>query len=195
MPRNLLCELRSNLPAPLITDKKNYWETIADAPNPVTQLGALSYGKGFAPTPMAAAAPFEKFIPDIVAPPAEVAIWSPETKTNFTFSTMPIPDWQVHFVWQLGKLFRDHDVRPVMLHLPALAEARTPVLAERTDWTKIFGGDFKLMGIPPAKMFGGLTDNEVHKLYGDPFHFNRNGQEYFTRLIMPTLVQIYEASR
>ncbi len=193
MPRNLLCALRPNLPAPLITDKKNYWETIADAPNPVTQLGALSYGKGFAPTPMAAAAPFEKFIPDVEATPVEVAIWSPETKTNFTFSTAPVPDWQTHFARQLGELFRNHDVQPVMLQLPVLADARAAVLVERTDWTKIFGGDFKLIGIPPTSMFGSLTDGEVRKLYGDPFHFNRNGQEYFTRLITPALLQIYEA--
>jgi hypothetical protein len=193
MPRNLLCELRPNLPAPLITNKKNYWETIAAAPNPVTQLGALSYGKGFAPTPMTAAAPFEKFIPDNGATPAEVAIWSPETKTNFAFATAKVPDWQVHFARRLGTLFRNHDVQPVMLHLPVLAEARATVLAERTNWTKIFGGDCKLMGIPPVKMFGGLTDGEVRKLFADPVHLNRNGQEYFTRIIAPSLFKIYEA--
>jgi hypothetical protein len=60
------------------------------------------------------------------------------------------------------------------------------------DWPQIFDGDFKLLGIPPAKLFGGLSDEEVRKLYGDPWHFNRNGQEYFTTLITPALVQIFE---
>jgi hypothetical protein len=30
-------------------------------------------------------------------------------------------------------------------------------------------------------------------LYGDPVHLNQNGQEYFTRLITPTLIGIYQA--
>jgi hypothetical protein len=49
-----------------------------------------------------------------------------------------------------------------------------------------------LLGIPPTKLFGTLTDEEVLKFFGDPYHFNQNGQEYFTRLITPALINLYE---
>jgi hypothetical protein len=196
MPRNLLCLLRPNLPAPLIEPgKKNYWEIIAAAPHPVTQLGSLAVGLSFAPTPMSAAAPLVDFKPAKGAASADAVVFSTVTRTNFIFSSPPLPDWQLHFAGKLAELFREKGVQPVMLHLPVLNEARSPVLAERADWSEIFGGDFKLLGIPPAKLFGGLTDEEVLKLYADPVHFNRNGQEYFTALITPALFQIYEEAR
>ena len=195
MPRNLLCLARPNLPAPLVTDKKNYWEIVADGPSPVTQLGSLSYGKGFAPTPMSEAAPFVAFKPATAAAPSDAVAYSAATKTNFAFAAAPLPEWQAHFAKKLAALFRENHVQPVMLHLPILDEARSPVLAERADWPQIFDGDFKLVGIPPAKLFGGLSDDEMLKLYGDPVHFHRNGQEYFTSLITPELLKIYEDHR
>lgn len=195
MPRNLLSCVRPNLPAPLFTDKKNYWETVGAGPNPVTQLGALMYHKGFAPNPLATSAPFETYVPATAATSADAVVFSPATKNDFEFSAAPLPGWQVHFAQQLAKLFREHNVQPVMLQLPVLAEVRVPLVPERADWPQIFGDDVKLLGIPPAKLFGGLADAEVLKLYGDPVHFNQNGQEYFTRLITPALLQIYEDRR
>ncbi len=196
LPRNLLSLARPNLPAPLVVPgKKNYWEIAADAPNPATRLGSLSVGQGFAATTMSANAPFVEFKPATAVAPADAVIFSPATKTNFEFSTAPLPEWQRHFAGKLTELFRDHNVQPVMLHLPVLAEVRSPVLVERADWPQIFGGDFKLLGIPSEKLFGGLSDEDVLKLYGDPAHFNRNGQEYFTPLIIPALFQIYEEAR
>lgn len=196
MPRNLLCLLRPNLPAPLIVPgKKNYWEIIAAAPNPVTQLGSLAVGLSYAPTPMSKAAPLEDFSPANAASPADAVIFSAATQTNFAFASAPVPDWQKHFAVKFAELCREKDVRPVMLHLPLLAEARSPVLAQRTDWPGIFGDNFRLLGVPPARMFGGLTDEEVRKLYADPVHFNRNGQEFFTTLIAPALFQIHEEAR
>lgn len=196
LPRNLLCLLRPNLPAPLIVPgQKNYWEIIADAPHPVTQLGSLAVGRSFAPTPMSKAAPLVEFKPATRARPSDVLIFSAATQTNFTVATSPLPEWQKHFAQKFGALCREKGVQPVMLHLPVLAEVRAPVLAERADWPEVFGGDFKVLGIPPAQMFGGLTEEEVLKLYADPAHFNRNGQEYFTALITPALFQIYEETR
>jgi hypothetical protein len=52
----------------------------------------------------------------------------------------------------------------------------------------------ELLGIPPKKLFSGLSDEQVLKLYADPMHLNQNGQRYFTRLITPTLLQLYENS-
>jgi hypothetical protein len=123
--------------------------------------------------------------------------FSPATKsadqaTVFEFSAAPLPAWQVYFCRQLAELFRQHHVRPVMLHLPVLAEAREPKLRERADWPQLFGGDLTLLGIPPAKLFHNVTDAELLKVYADPAHFSRNGQEYFTPLITPALLDLFE---
>jgi hypothetical protein len=192
MPRNLLELLRPNLPAPLVADKPNHWEIVADGPNPAANLGCLSFRHGFAADPLAAAAPFEMFAPETSARPTDALIYSADTKTNFEFSTAPLPAWQAHFARKFGVLLREHGVQPVMLYLPALAEIRAPAIGERTFWPEIFPDNFALLGIPPAKLFGDLTDADVIKLYADPVHFNQNGQQYFTRLITPTLINLYE---
>jgi hypothetical protein len=192
MPRNLLCLLRPNLPAPFVTDKPNYWEIVATAPNPTTRLGSLAERTGFKPNAMADAAPFEPFAPETFARPADAIVYFPATKTNFEFSAAPLPAWQTHFARRFAALVREHRILPVMLYLPVLAEARLPVIRERTFWPEIFSGDVALLGIPPAKLFGTLTDEEVRKIFADPVHFNQNGQDYFTRLITPELIELYE---
>ena len=192
MPRNLLAQFSPILPAPLVTDQPNYWTLTANAPNPANNLGCLSVRKGFAPDPMTPPAPFELFTPQTAASPADAMFFSTDAKTNFEFSTTPIPAWQTHFARHFAALLQAHDVRAVMLYLPALAEARSPVISERSYWPDILDGA-TLLGIPPVKLFGGLTDTELHKIYGDPVHFNENGQLYFTRLITPMLIELYQA--
>ena len=192
MPRNLLSLLRPNLPAPLVTAQTNYWTRISHSPNPATQLGCLSVRKGFALDPMTTDVPFAPFTPETSARPADAVVFAADTKTNFEFSTTPIPAWQVHFARQFAALLPAHGVRPVMLYLPVLAEARAPVIAERAFWPDILDGA-TLLGVPPVKLFGGLTDAELHQLYADPVHFNANGQSYFTRLITPALIGLYQA--
>ena len=78
-----------------------------------------------------------------------------------------------------------------MLSLPVLAETRSPVIVERTFWPEIFDGT-PLLGIPPVKLFGQMTDADLLKIYADVWHFNQNGQAYFTPLITPALIQLYE---
>jgi hypothetical protein len=191
LPRNLLCRLRSNLPAPLVTDRPNYWETVANSPNPARQFGCLSVRLGFAPDPLAVPAPFTPFAPATAARPADAVLYSPPTQTNFQFAAAPLPAWQVHFARQFAALARDHGVKTVMLYLPTLADVRRPVIPERAVWPEPFS-ETTLLGIPPAKLFAGLSDAEVLRLFGDPHHFNQNGQAYFTRLITPALIDLYE---
>jgi hypothetical protein len=80
-----------------------------------------------------------------------------------------------------------------MLYLPGLAEARSSVIGERTFWPDILANTI-LLGIPPAKFFVKMTADEAQKLYDDPQHFNQNGQRYFTQLITPSLINLYETS-
>lgn len=193
MPRNLLCLLRPNLPAPLVTDQPNYWETFASGGNPATQLGCLRMRRGFAANPQAVV-PLEPFAPATSARPADAVIYSAATKTNFGFSPAPLPAWQPPFARRFAALTRAHGVPTVMLYLPVLAEARASAIPERAFWPDILAGA-TLLGIPPARFFGVLTDAEVHKIYADPQHFNRNGQDYFTPLITPALIKLYAAAK
>jgi hypothetical protein len=50
-----------------------------------------------------------------------------------------------------------------------------------------------MIGIPPATLFTGLTDEEIRKLYSDPVHLNENGQIFFTTVMTPILLKLYES--
>jgi hypothetical protein len=82
----------------------------------------------------------------------------------------------------------------VLLHIPTLDEARSLKIAEHAFWQENLGDNLFLLGVPPAKMFGGLTDDEVRRLYFNPGHLNKNGQKYFTSLIGPSLLKLYETA-
>ena len=77
---------------------------------------------------------------------------------------------------------------------------RSPTILERGFWPDVLGANIAMIGIQPDKLFGGLTDAEVYKLYfnsgmkGFPraAHFNQNGQKFFTSAITPELFRIYE---
>ncbi len=193
MPRNLLSLVRPNLPAPLVTDRPNYWETVVSGGNPATQLGCLRVRRGFALDPAATFVPFAPYMPATAARPADALVYVPATREDFEFSHAPLPAWSAHFARQFAALARQQGVKTVMLYLPVRAEVRSTVIPERTCWPDLLG-DVTLLGIPPAKLFGSLTGDELDKIYADPAHFNQNGQEYFTRLITPALIQLYEAA-
>ena len=48
-----------------------------------------------------------------------------------------------------------------------------------------------LMGVPPATLLAGISDEDVFKLFYNNAHLNKTGQEYFTRAITPALLQSY----
>jgi len=194
MPRNVLCLVRPNLAAPLVTDHPNYWEIVANSPNPALQLGCLTVHRGYAVNSDSPqdAAPFAPYSPQTRAESGDVVTYSPPTQGSFAISNNPLPDWQVHFVRRLAGLTREYGVKVVMLYIPIPAEVRFPTIPERADWCKLYGSDLTLLGLPPVKMFGSLSDADVLKLFGDRAHLNANGQAYFTRLISPALLKLYE---
>jgi len=194
MPRNLLCRLRPNIPAELVAAKPNYWESHYRTARMVDSLGASSSELGFNPgAPLYDDyTPFVPFAPHTGARPADVCIYPPATN-GFEFSSQPLPAWQTHFARQLIALAREHNCRLVLLHIPTLDEAQSAVTEERNFWPEALGAEGVILGIPPAKLFGGLTDEEIRKLYLNTGHLNKNGVEHFTPLITPALLQIYDS--
>jgi hypothetical protein len=191
MPRNLLDLVRTNLLAPLISDP-NYWEQHYGSASIVKFLGTICAELGFNHDLGVHFTDFTPFSPRTPVTPADTEIYSPAGSNDFEFGTEPLPAWQAHFAGVVANLARTNGCKMVMLNIPVLADAPEMVIRERTFWPRIFPGDFWLIGVPPAKLFGGLTDQELHWLFINSGHFNKNGMKYFTPLITPALLQIYE---
>jgi hypothetical protein len=191
LPRNLLNLIRSNLPADLDSPKKNYWEVSKIAENIPSRLGSVSARRGFTPTPLSESDPFETYSPLTGVEPSDVSVYSDSTKGVFQFDSTVSP-WQLHFARKFANLSDEYNCRLVFLHMPFWADRRNPVIEEREFWPLALRVNMALVGIPPAKLFRGMTDAEIKKLFSDPTHLNKNGQEYFTTLITPSLLDLYE---
>jgi hypothetical protein len=87
-------------------------------------------------------------------------------------------------------------VAVALLHVPLWNQRQNQVAEERLAWPDVFGRELKLIGVPEAKMFAGMTEEQVRRFYYTTRevtfeHLNRNGNEYFTRTIAPALLEIY----
>jgi hypothetical protein len=189
MPRNLVGLVRSNLPADLYSGRKTYYEIYAHALNPVSELGTMTARVGFKSDDQFA--PFSSYSPDVEIPSSAVNIYSSDTAKNFDFSREPLPPLQSHFLRKFGDMVQQQASKLALIHIPIYDERRSPKIQERTFWPDTVSADMTLAGIPPALLFGSLTDENIRKLYGDSGHLNKNGQEYFTRIVTPALLQIY----
>jgi hypothetical protein len=195
MPRNLLELVRPNLPAPLVSNPPNYWERHYGSASIVKLLGATRSELGFATGSGGENFnAFTPFTPHTTAMPTDVEVYSSTEKNDFEFASTPLPAWQIHFARKLAKLAGTNGCQLAMLHLPVLADAPVTAIQERAYWPDVFQTQVTLIGISPAKLFAGLTDEQLHWLFTNGAHFNQNGMDYFTRLVTPTLLKIYEAS-
>ncbi len=187
MPRNFLEMVRSNLPADL--NAHSYWETHGNALNIASNLGAITTRSPF----RGETGPFVPFTPNTDAQPSDVCIYSAETKTNFDFSGEGIPSLQLYFARRVAALAKENSCKLVVIHMPRFDERRSTTVSMPAFWPDALHTDVTMIGIPPAALFKGLSDDDVRKLYGDNAHFNANGQKYFTSLITPSLIKIYES--
>ena len=195
MPRNLLALFRPDMPAALISNPPNYWEQHYGSVSVVKLLGCTCSQLGFNYDTLSESfTTFTPFTPHTGVTPADTEIYSPTGKNDFEFGKTPLPAWQIHFSRKFADLARTNQCKLVMLNIPVLADAPVTTIQERASWPDIFGDNFWLVGIPPAKLFAGLTDQELHWLFTNIAHFNKNGMTYFTPLITPALLQIYETS-
>jgi hypothetical protein len=96
----------------------------------------------------------------------------------------------MHFVRLIADLVREHGVRLVLFHIPHWSWRARPVVDERVDWPRLFGGDTTLIGVPPALLFQGLGEDEIKQLYVNE-HLNASGARFFTRSITPALLSVH----
>jgi hypothetical protein len=199
MPLNIINLARPHFSDWAFTNQDCNGRSSVITPNKISLLRdlpsmPLTYGMPYAFNCTMNDRPFKSFEPAKHTEPNVCVVYSSETKTNFVFTHEAPEIQQVHFARIFSKLLQEHGVVPVMLHVPLFSEARSPVIQERIFWPEIFGKRFSMIGIPPTKLFGSLSDSELSDLYGEAHHLNQNGQEYFTRLITPTLLKIYETT-
>jgi len=191
-PKNLLYLLRPGLPADMSPAKMNQVEQFYRAPNIVERLGSLASYRGFNFNPLFDEyGPFIPYYPDTLVEPSDVAVYSPETQARFQFSGPPVPAWQLQFAQKFATLVQQHGTKLVLLNIPPISDMRSTVIKERVFWPDALQADIPMVGIPAATLFEGLSDDDVHKLYEDKAHLNKNGQEYFTWAITPALLKIY----
>jgi hypothetical protein len=190
MPRNFLDMVRPNLPADL--NIPSYWEIHGNAPNLPSNLGAITTHIGYTPHG-SEMAPFVAFTPQTSVTPDDVCIYSEETKTNFAFSSAGLPPMELHFIQKFAALARDNGCKLVVIHNPKYDERHSTVISEPVFWPDILPGEITMIGIPPATLYRGLSDDDTKKLYSDYLHLNANGQRYFTTLMTPALLKIYES--
>lgn len=183
MPRNLLEPLIANLPAaPQGKGALDY----------EMRLGTMDARLGYDPTGIHPNPHFIPYTPRTGVTPADLRIDTPATASSFVYSNQPLPAAQIYFIRQLGALAKSHGCNLVELHLPVLAERSLPVIPETRHWPDFLQTEVSVMGIPPARLFAGLSLSEIQQLYFDDLHFNVNGKQYFTPLITPAILQCYE---
>ena len=191
IPRNVLSMSRPNLPADM--NATNYWESRSHAQNFAAMLGMFTAHIGFKDNPGVEPGPFVTYAPATDVQPSDVCVYSPDTKTNFVFSSHDLPPGQFFFEYMLNILADQCGCKLVILHVPMYDERRSPVISMPKYWPDNLWTNVPRLGIPPATLFRGLSDTDIRKLYSDHVHLNENGQEYFTRLMTPALLKIYES--
>jgi hypothetical protein len=183
LPKNILGRLRSNLSA--IDSPQISWPGFYDMDNPFHRMGALVCR-------LIEGRDFVEFTPPTRPNPVDVSVYSDGTRTNFSFPARPPFPTQMVFMRKVAELAREHHVAMVYLHIPWSSEMHSPTVNPNAFWPDVFTQNFTMMGVPPAKLYAGLSDDDVLKLYWEYRHLNENGQKYFTAAVTPALVQVYE---
>jgi hypothetical protein len=181
MPRNLLGLLRPNLPA--VPSAEISLPQFPPVRNPALHLGSLDW---------LTSSNQAVYAPATGVRPSDVCVYLPSNSAGFRFSAAPLAPMQAAFARKVAALAQEQGVKLVCLHLPRTGELGSSEIEEKAFWPDTFGRDLTMVGIPGAKLFAGMSSEEVSRLYFDFQHFNHDGQKYFTPVITPALVQIYE---
>jgi hypothetical protein len=116
-------------------------------------------------------------------------IYSAATASTFRFFDEPLPSYQTHFAKLNSALLEKYDVPAVVLHIPQANEIDADVVEERLNWIEELGIEGNMVGIPPTRLFAGMSEAEIERFFLND-HLNENGAIYFTRAVMPALLRI-----
>jgi hypothetical protein len=191
-PRQLLSRLRPNLlrdPVLYEGNRPEYRNHQQQPPNTVQSLGGNSVPLGYR-----FSLKFERYVPQNGAQPSDALIYSPRNRESFEFTGPPLQASQLHFARKLAQLCEERGTHLVILHMPSLLEFGKAKIPESVFWPDALQAPIDIVGISPNRFFDGFTEGDAKKLYYEKKHLNTNGREYFTRIITPALLHIYDSS-
>lgn len=169
-PRHLLSVVRRN----------------RDDADPAPQnLGSINSEEGFDGAPFVAFSPPPKTLAaaDMIAEPGAAA-------PAFDFGSHPLSPFEDAFARKIVELTKEHHTRLVAIAMPFISDAQQHKVQQRFDWRAAYG--IPVIGVPPATLFAGQSEQEMQRLYYNSLHMNVNGAQYFTRTILPALVKLHD---
>jgi hypothetical protein len=128
-------------------------------------------------------------VPEITDPPASSIELSDATRAQFTFGDPQISQRQLHFARLIAQLAAEHHVKLVILNIPTPEEFGTDRIWERADWPRVLPGAPTLVAFRRAELFASDSSN---RFFADSVHMTPEGQERFTRALVPYLITEYE---
>jgi hypothetical protein len=189
MPRHLLSLLRPDLMEDPAHARTNFWNTYYRAPSVVERLGSLRARLAYGVSP-----DFVPFEPPAEVTPADVVVYSDQAPNAFELAGPPTGSYELHFAQRLAELCKEKGTRLVVLHTPSVHERGKTGIPEREPWPHLLAGSVDIVGIAPSRLFRGMSENDVTKLFFEDGHLNQNGQDWFTPLVTPTLLRLYALS-
>jgi hypothetical protein len=135
---------------------------------------------------------FERYTPEFPVFSSSDLIFSSSNQDRYRFTNEEITPHQNHYLDKMIELLKAKGVSMAMLNVPQYSEKYSDKIIERQDWAKKFKTEIPLIGIPPTVLFAGLNEKEIEKLHCDREHFNMNGNEYYTRAILPAVLEVFE---
>jgi hypothetical protein len=103
-------------------------------------------------------------------------------------------NYQEHYLRETVKYARRHNVFVAVLSTPIYLDRRSEKVVVRIHKEIIEDLGVPIIGIPPALLFKGLSDDEVKQFYYDVNHFNANGARLHTAAIEPIIREVWKKS-
>ena len=188
MPRNLVSVLRPNLAPVLTSESEEVFEQTHHWIFPTKRLGSLDVQISYDNRPDL----FRKFTPETAAKPSDFDIYSAQTKNSFLFASNPTSSLQIYFARKLASLAQANGTALTYVSLPVFEDRHSQLIREKFFWPDAMQAPANMVGIPPSVLFDGLPEKDISNLFFDAYHFNENGKLYFTSLLAPNLISIYD---
>lgn len=104
-------------------------------------------------------------------------------------TALPMPT-SAHFRRRTEELITAHGGTFAYVTTPWFYHRRLDLLNERTDVA--YPPEHPFLGVAPARLFAGMTDEDIKRVYRDDGHLNANGSAVFTRLLAPAILQLWK---
>ncbi len=99
-------------------------------------------------------------------------------------------DYQKTYFAETVALARSHGTKVAVLSTPIWKDRASDKPVVRIEQELIKELQLPILGIAPANLFSGLSEDDIKKLYYDVNHFNTNGANYFTDVMSPAILEL-----